>query len=82
MKPAKKPSRRLLGTPRLVPVKNPALQLQQAARVLKLIEAVGRAADLGVDGRELMKAMKFARKLVEQVIAKLVADQRAKGGVR
>lgn len=66
--------------PRLRPVKDAAVQLKQAANVLRLIEAVGRAADLGVDGRELIKAMKFSRKLVEQVIAKLVADKR-QGGV-
>ncbi len=80
---AKKPQRPLLGrTPRLVPVTDPTLQLRQAANLLRLIEAVGTAADLGEDGDQLLKAMRFSRKLVEQIIAKLATDKRRKGGAK
>lgn len=83
MRRAKRPKRLLLGrAPRLVPVTDSMIQLRQTANVLRLIEAVGTAADLGEDGDQLMRAMKFARKLVEQVIAKLAADKRRKGGAK
>lgn len=60
-------------------VKGDEFQLRQAARVLQIVEKIGRYSDFDDDSKQLIKAIRFARKLVERVIANTAAGKRRQG---